>query len=106
MIVVAKLGKHGAAALAGGRLYNADPIDVHATDTTGAGDSFNAGFLHLWLRGFSHLGSACNADRFAEGCRRASSADARVRLVGPRWKKECRISNSTQTIWNSDHNER
>jgi sugar/nucleoside kinase (ribokinase family) len=49
-IVVAKLGKSGCAALAGGRLYTAGPIEVDATDTTGAGDSFNAGFLHLWLR--------------------------------------------------------
>ena len=52
-ITVAKLGKSGSAALASGRFYRAKPIDVEATDTTGAGDSFNAGFLHLWLRGFS-----------------------------------------------------
>ena len=51
-IIVAKLGKSGSAALAGGRFYTAEPIEVEATDTTGAGDSFNAGFLHLWLRGF------------------------------------------------------
>lgn len=51
-IVVAKLGKSGSAALAGGRFYTTKPIEVEATDTTGAGDSFNAGFLHLWLRRF------------------------------------------------------
>lgn len=63
-IVVAKLGKGGSAVLAGGHLYTAPPIEVEATDTTGAGDSFNAGFLHLWLRGFSlqdclECGSIC-----------------------------------------------
>ncbi len=75
MIVVAKLGKHGATALAGGHLYNVDPIDVRATDTTGAGDSFNAGFLHLWLRGFPfesclQCGSICGglSTRRLGGC--------------------------------------
>jgi sugar/nucleoside kinase (ribokinase family) len=50
-IVVAKLGRRGCAALADGRLYQGDAIEVKAVDTTGAGDSFNAGFLHLWLQG-------------------------------------------------------
>jgi sugar/nucleoside kinase (ribokinase family) len=75
MIVVAKLGKHGAAALAGGNHYHADPINVQATDTTGAGDSFNAGFLHLWLRGFPfesclQCGSVCGglSTRSLGGC--------------------------------------
>lgn len=51
-IVVAKLGKRGCAALAAGRYYSVDAIPVEAVDTTGAGDSFNAGFLHTWLGGF------------------------------------------------------
>jgi sugar/nucleoside kinase (ribokinase family) len=51
-MVVAKLGKRGCAALASGRYYAADAISVDCVDTTGAGDSFNAGFLHAWLRGF------------------------------------------------------
>jgi sugar/nucleoside kinase (ribokinase family) len=36
--------------LAGGRHYTAGPIEVDATDTTRAGNSFNAGLLHLLLR--------------------------------------------------------
>ena len=74
-IVVAKLGKSGSAALAGGHLYTAAPIGVEATDTTGAGDSFNAGFLHLWLRGSSlqdclECGSICGglSTRRLGGC--------------------------------------
>lgn len=74
-IVVAKLGKSGAAAMAGGRLYSAPPIEVQVADTTGAGDSFNAGFLHLWLRGFPlesclECGSICGglSTRRLGGC--------------------------------------
>lgn len=74
-LIVAKLGKSGAAALAGGRLYKAPPIDVQVKDTTGAGDSFNAGFLHLWLNGFPletclQCGSICGglSTRKLGGC--------------------------------------
>jgi sugar/nucleoside kinase (ribokinase family) len=74
-IVVAKLGRNGSAALADGRLYGVPSIDVQALDTTGAGDSFNAGFLHLWLRGFPlesclECGSICGglSTRRLGGC--------------------------------------
>ncbi|MCW5963414.1 MAG: sugar kinase [Bryobacterales bacterium] len=50
-VVAAKLGANGAAALVDGGLVEAPPITVTPVDTTGAGDSFNAGFLHAWLRG-------------------------------------------------------
>lgn len=79
-IVAAKLGKRGSAALAAGRLYTAEPIEVEAIDTTGAGDSFDAGFLHLWLRGFQlesclQCASICGglSTRKLGGC--ASQAD-------------------------------
>jgi sugar/nucleoside kinase (ribokinase family) len=74
-IVVAKLGKSGSIAFSGGRIYTAEPIMVDATDTTGAGDSFNAGFLHLWLREFAledclRCGSICGglSTRRLGGC--------------------------------------
>jgi len=51
-IVIAKLGKRGCAAWSEGQLFHAGPIDVNAIDTTGAGDSFDAGFLCAWLRHF------------------------------------------------------
>ncbi len=52
-LAVAKLGKQGCAAVdPAGTFYSSPAIDVRCVDTTGAGDSFNAGFLHLWLQGF------------------------------------------------------
>ena len=51
-LVVAKLGKRGCAAVWKGQTRFADAIEVDVVDTTGAGDSFNAGFLHVWLQGF------------------------------------------------------
>jgi sugar/nucleoside kinase (ribokinase family) len=48
--VVAKLGASGAAAIADGRLLAVSAPRVSVVDTTGAGDSFDAGFLHAWLR--------------------------------------------------------
>jgi sugar/nucleoside kinase (ribokinase family) len=64
--VVAKLGAGGAMALDGGGIVHVPAYPVETVDTTGAGDSFNAGFLHRWLRGAPlldclRLGAACGA---------------------------------------------
>jgi sugar/nucleoside kinase (ribokinase family) len=48
--VVAKLGAAGSMVLENGRPLRVPSFRVAAIDTTGAGDSFNAGFLHGWLR--------------------------------------------------------
>lgn len=50
-LVVIKMGKQGSIAVKGGELYQASPYKVEAIDTTGAGDSFNAGFVYGFLRG-------------------------------------------------------
>ena len=42
-MAVIKMGKKGSIAVKDGRLYQAAPYIVEAVDTTGAGDSFNAG---------------------------------------------------------------
>jgi sugar/nucleoside kinase (ribokinase family) len=51
--VALKLGMDGAALLWDGEIVQVAPHVVQAVDTTGAGDCFNAGFLHYWLRGES-----------------------------------------------------
>ena len=52
--------------LDGGRVVHVPAYPVETVDTTGAGDSFNAGFLHRWLQGAPlveclRLGAACGA---------------------------------------------
>ena len=50
-LAVVKLGARGSAALgASGVIERVPAMEVDVVDTTGAGDSFNAGFLHAWLR--------------------------------------------------------
>ena len=63
-LVVAKLGKKGAMAIQDGKLYKVESYKVQAIDTTGAGDSFNAGFVYGFLKGKSieealRCGNAC-----------------------------------------------
>jgi sugar/nucleoside kinase (ribokinase family) len=48
-LVVLKRGERGAMALSGSACISADALPVDVVDTTGAGDAFNAGFLHTWL---------------------------------------------------------
>src|SRR5581483_3860646 len=49
--VAIKLGPGGAAACQAGPVIKAKALDVPVVDTTGAGDAFNAGFLHARLAG-------------------------------------------------------
>lgn len=48
-LTIAKLGPRGAAALVDGALVEVAAFPVKPVDTTGAGDSFDAGFLYAWL---------------------------------------------------------
>ncbi|UPG96030.1 carbohydrate kinase family protein [Luteibacter aegosomatissinici] len=47
--VVVKHGRDGCLALHGDHVVRVPAFAVAAVDTTGAGDNFNAGFLHAWL---------------------------------------------------------
>lgn len=65
-IIVAKLGRDGCMAIRNGEMFVVPAFSVDAVDTTGAGDTFNAGFLHAWLEGQTVLeamtfGAACGA---------------------------------------------
>ena len=50
-IVVVKLGRKGAAAQRGSERFTRPSQEVVAIDTVGAGDSFDAGFLHEFVKG-------------------------------------------------------
>ncbi len=50
-LVVIKDGANGAYSYANNEIYHEPAIMVKALDTTGAGDSFNSGFLRAWLDG-------------------------------------------------------
>lgn len=64
-LVIVKLGAAGAlVASSDGILARTTAIPVQPVDTTGAGDSFDAGFLAAWLRGQS----PANALEFAVAC--------------------------------------
>lgn len=53
MITVIKRGKEGAEMIVNGKKYLArPPAGIKVVDTTGAGDSFDAGFVYGFLKGF------------------------------------------------------
>ena len=65
-MAVIKRGKDGAMAVKDGKAFFAPTYPVRVVDTTGAGDSFNAGFVSGFLRGLSmedclKRGNACGA---------------------------------------------
>jgi sugar/nucleoside kinase (ribokinase family) len=65
-LVVAKDGADGAVAATSNRLVRAPSAPIDVVDTTGSGDSFDAGFLASWLAGDPlerslAIGNACGA---------------------------------------------
>ena len=65
-VAVIKLGAKGSVAFSEGKCYQKDRYRVTAVDTTGAGDSFNAGFIYGYLTGRSipeclSCGNGCGA---------------------------------------------
>lgn len=63
-IVAVKLGARGAMARQGSKVAQAEPLPVNVVDTTGAGDSFDAGFVYGYLAGWDMLRTL----RFATVC--------------------------------------
>ncbi len=50
-VVVVKLGQQGAIAQRGPQRFSSPALNVTVVDSVGAGDSFDAGFLHQYLQG-------------------------------------------------------
>jgi len=69
-VVVVKLGSKGCYAVRernGEReIAEVKAFHVKAIDTTGAGDAFNAGFLHAWIRGYG-IEECCLTGNFVAG---------------------------------------
>jgi sugar/nucleoside kinase (ribokinase family) len=51
--LVVKRGSKGATVCSGDKRFTALPLAVEVVDPVGAGDTFNAGFLHQFVRGAS-----------------------------------------------------
>lgn len=49
-ILIVKRGAGGASAYADGRRIDVPSLQLAVTDSVGAGDTFDAGFLHQWVR--------------------------------------------------------
>jgi sugar/nucleoside kinase (ribokinase family) len=86
--VIAKLGAEGCMTLEDGQPLAVPAFRVDPVDTTGAGDSFDAGFLHAWLRGRPlreslRWGAACGSlsTRGLGGTARQADAAEAERLV-------------------------
>lgn len=65
-LAVVKMGKRGSLCCRDGRIWSREGFSVTAVDTTGAGDSFNAGFVYGFLKGMEpeaalELGNGCGA---------------------------------------------
>ncbi len=65
-LVAAKLGAQGAMARSGDRIARAPSLPIEVVDTTGAGDSFDAGFVYGYLAGWDlaralRLGCVCGS---------------------------------------------
>ena len=88
---VIKVGARGAVTHENGETLFVPGFSVAAVDTTGAGDSFNAGFLHAWLRDLPTLdclrwGNACGAlsTRGVGGTASQGTADEALALIEAR----------------------
>jgi sugar/nucleoside kinase (ribokinase family) len=91
-LVVAKLGAQGALAVLDGRPVRVAPPDVAVVDTTGAGDSFDAGFLDAWLEDRPiadclRAGVACGAlsTRALGGTTAQPTAEELAACLGAAW---------------------
>ncbi|MGI6207057.1 MAG: carbohydrate kinase family protein [Anaerolineae bacterium] len=88
-LVAVKLGARGAIAASGSRRAACPPYPVKVVDTTGAGDSFDAGLIYGFLHGWDlerslRLGCACGAlsTRAAGGTAAQPTLEEALALMG------------------------
>ena len=66
--VVVKMGETGSYVIHKGKSHTANAFDVPCVDTTGAGDAFNAGFLHGYIHGEEIKKMALKGNYIASCC--------------------------------------
>ncbi len=67
-MVVVKMGNNGSYVTHNGKSHMANAFDVPCVDTTGAGDAFNAGFLHGYINGENIKKMALKGNYIASCC--------------------------------------
>jgi sugar/nucleoside kinase (ribokinase family) len=93
-LLVVKRGAQGAFARSGRETFRADPVNVTMVDPIGAGDSFDAGFIHQFVRGqgiercleFANVTGALCTTR-AGGTDAFRDSAYRRRFLGENWKE-------------------
>ncbi len=94
-LLVVKRGVNGASAYAGASSWHAPARKVQVADAIGAGDSFNAGFLHAWLRGwpvdkalaYANLTGAWSTTASGGAC--AFKRPEALLTLAEMWEQEC-----------------
>jgi sugar/nucleoside kinase (ribokinase family) len=93
-LLVIKRGVHGASAYTGDRRYDAAALRVEVSDSVGAGDTFDAGFLHRWVceepietcLAFGNVVGGLSVTR-PGGIEAFSDADYRESFLARHWKQ-------------------
>jgi sugar/nucleoside kinase (ribokinase family) len=94
-LVVIKRGSQGALAQRGNDIFSASPIASAFVDAVGAGDSFDAGFIHQYIRGtgiedclkFGNIAGALSVTR-AGGTEAFRDKSHREQFLNLHWQKQ------------------
>ncbi len=92
-VVVIKDGSSGSYSYANGQIIHEPAIRVDPVDTTGAGDNFNAGFIHAWLDGclldtcqkWGNIVGGLSTTELGGTTRKITSDQVRMYLNSGRW---------------------
>ncbi|QNI33755.1 carbohydrate kinase family protein [Alloacidobacterium dinghuense] len=97
-LLIVKRGSRGACAWRNGKRIDVDGIRVNAVDPVGAGDSFDAGFLHQWVRqaplesclAYGNLAGALSVTR-SGGTEAFRDAAYREQFLAAHWRDKALI---------------